>query len=131
MPTVSKPLLLDSDVLIDMLRRHPLAVAYLRGLPTVPFLSVVVVAELFSGVHDGRERDELEDFMATSRVLPVSAAIAVQAGLFRRQYRASHRPGLPDMLIAATALAHNATLVTLNAKHFPMLPDALVPYQKT
>jgi predicted nucleic acid-binding protein len=34
------------------------------------------------------------------------------------------------MLIAATALAHGATLVTLNAKHFPMLPSVLVPYQK-
>lgn len=127
---MSKPLLLDSDVLIDMLRRHPLAVAYLRGLPTVPLLSVVVVAELFSGVRDGKERDELEDFVTSAQTLPVTAAIGVQAGLFRRQYRASHRPELPDMLIAATALAHNATLVTLNGKHFPMLPDVLVPYQK-
>ena len=127
---MSKSLLLDSDVLIDVLRRQPLAVAYLRGLPSVPLLSVVVVAELFSGVRDGKERDELEDFIATAQILPVSTAIAVQAGLFRQQYRASHRPELPDMLIAATALAHNATLVTLNGKHFPMLPDVLVPYQK-
>jgi len=28
------------------------------------------------------------------------------------------------------ALVHNATLVTLNSKHFPMLPGLLVPYQK-
>ena len=49
----------------------------------------------------------------------------------RRQYRPSHGVGFADALLAATAPAHNATLVTLNAKHFPMLPDALVPYQKT
>jgi predicted nucleic acid-binding protein len=62
--------------------------------------------------------------------MPVDKGIAIQAGLLRRQYRLSHLPELPDMLIAATALVHNATLVTLNSKHFSMLPDVLVPYQK-
>jgi predicted nucleic acid-binding protein len=62
--------------------------------------------------------------------MPVDEEIAIQAGLLRRQYRLSHRPELPDMLIAATALVHNATLVTLNSKHFSMLSDVLVPYQK-
>ena len=127
---MNKPLLLDSDVLIDYPRRHPQAVGYLRALPVVPLLSVVVVAELFSGVRDGHERTQLEALMATTQVLPLDKYIAVQAGLLRRQYRLSHRPALPDMMIAATALAHNATLITLNDKHFPMLSDVIVPYQK-
>lgn len=128
---MTKALLLDSDVLIDYLRQRPLAVAYLRALPTVPLLSVVVVAELFSGVRDGQERTQLEAFIRASRIVPVDEQIAIQAGLLRRQYRLSHRPELPDMLIAATALMHNATLVTLNSKHFSMLSDVIVPYQKT
>ncbi|RYY15602.1 MAG: type II toxin-antitoxin system VapC family toxin [Cytophagaceae bacterium] len=128
---MTKTLLLDSDVLIDYLRQRPLAVAYLRTLPIVPLLSAIVVAELFSGVRDGQERTQLEAFIRACRVVPVDEQIAMQAGLLRRQYRLSHRPELPDMLIAATALAHNATLVTLNAKHFSMLPDVVVPYQKT
>ena len=127
---MSKALLLDSDVLIDYLRQRPQAVAYLESLSVVPLLSVIVVAELFSGVRDGQERTSLETLVASARVLPVDERIATQAGLFRRHYRLSHRPELPDMLIAATALAYNATLVTLNSKHSVMLPDVLVPYQK-
>ena len=124
-------LLLDSDVLIDYLRLRAEAVAYLEAMTSAPLLSVVVIAELFSGVRDGQERIRLETLVASAQVLPVDERISTRAGLLRRQYRASHRSELPDMLIAATALAHNATLVTLNAKHFPMLPNALVPYQKT
>lgn len=127
---MTNALLLDSDVLIDYLRQRPPAVAYLRALPAVPLLSAVVVAELFSGVRDGHERQQLEAFIIASQVVPVDERVAIQAGLLRRQYRLSHRPALPDMLIAATALVHNATLVTLNSKHFFMLPSVVVPYQK-
>lgn len=34
----------------------------------------------------------------------------------------------PGALIAATALAHRLRLVSLNRKHFPMLPDMISPY---
>ncbi len=57
--------LLDSDVLIDFLRGQPLAVTYLENLTETPLLSVVAVAELFSGVRDGNERRSLEAFVAS------------------------------------------------------------------
>jgi predicted nucleic acid-binding protein len=37
-------------------------------------------------------------------------------------------PGLADALIAASAEAAGATLVTLNRRHFPMLAEVLAPY---
>jgi predicted nucleic acid-binding protein len=33
-------------------------------------------------------------------------------------------------LLAATALVRSLELMTLNRKHFPMLPDLAVPYRK-
>jgi predicted nucleic acid-binding protein len=42
----------------------------------------------------------------------------------------SHNVGLADALIAATAESRQAALVTLNIKHFPMLANVVVPYQK-
>jgi predicted nucleic acid-binding protein len=54
----------------------------------------------------------------------------------RRQNRVAHRDhtshgtGLADALIAASAEAAGATLVTLNRRHFPMLAEVLVPYAK-
>jgi predicted nucleic acid-binding protein len=50
--------------------------------------------------------------------------------LFRRDYGKSHGVGLADALIAASAEMRGAVLVTLNRKHFPMLPTVIVPYQK-
>ena len=60
--------------------------------------------------------------------LNVDAAIARRGGSLRRTFRQSHGTGLLDALIAATAEAHGARLVTRNLRHFPMLDDVLVPY---
>jgi hypothetical protein len=123
-------LLLDTSVFVDYLRNVPVAVAYVEATVEQQFLSAIVVAELYGGVRDGLERNQLDAIVATYDVLPITETLAVDAGLLWRKYRPSHGVGLADALLAATALAHGATLVTLNAKHFPMLPSVLVPYQK-
>ena len=124
-------LLLDTSVLVDYLRGQSTAVAYVEATVADQLLSAIVVAELYGGVREGHERAQLDELVAAYSVLPITEAVAVAGGLLWRQYRPSHGVGFADALLAATALAHNATLVMLNAKHFPMLPDALVPYQKT
>ena len=127
---MSDRLLLDTNILIDFLRRHSHAIAFVDSLATRPAISVITVSELFAGVREGRERDELERFFSRSVVLDVDEQIAMRAGVLLRLYRKSHGVGLADALIAATAEAESARLATLNVKHFPMLPDALVPYTK-
>jgi predicted nucleic acid-binding protein len=123
-------LLLDPDVLIDYSRKMEQAVAYLRGLSSRPVVSAVTVAEMYAGVRDGEERDNLDRFISESDVVAVDPQIAERGGLILRQYYKSHGTGCADAIIAATAEIERATLVTLNRKHFPMLPDVLVPYQK-
>ena len=120
----------DTDVLIDYLRAQPEAITYIEGLTEPMLVSVITLAELYAGVREGRERTALDTFVNAFVVLPISSDIAVKGGLYRRDYGKSHGVGLADALIAATAEHHNATLVTLNAKHFPMLSDVDVPYQK-
>jgi predicted nucleic acid-binding protein len=93
-------------------------------------VSAVTVAELSAGVLDGPERQSLDVFLTAFHIVPVDQAIAVQGGLFRRDYGKSHGVGLADAIIAASAVALQARLVTLNQRHFPMLPDIEVPYQK-
>ena len=127
---MSEQLVIDTDVLIDYLRDHEAATAYLETCTHTLALSVISVAELYVGVRDGEERSRLDDFISAFETLPVDAPIAIQAGLWRRTYGRSHGTGLADALIAASASAAQATLVTLNRKHFPMLADVLVPYSK-
>src|SRR5947209_13945454 len=123
-------LLLDTDVLIDYLRGQAKAVAFIDGLTDDQILSAITVAELYAGVRDGAERTALDAFVAAFEVVPVDDAIAIQGGLYRRDFGKSHGVGLADALIAATAECQGATLVTLNQKHFPMLTTVQVPYQK-
>jgi hypothetical protein len=127
---LSDLLLIDSDVLIDLLRGRELARDYIRSLRSSPYMSAVTVAELYGGVREGSEREQLDRLVSGFRVVPVSEQIATTGGLLVRQYRPSHGTGLIDALIAATAKLEGHALVTLNVKHFPMLTDVVVPYVK-
>lgn len=122
--------LIDTDVLIDYLRGTPPAVAYLEAQQDHILLSAITIAELYAGVRDGRERKALAAFVSAFEVAPLDQAIAEKGGLYRRDYGKSHGTGLADALIAATAAVHQATLVTLNRKHFPMAARVFVPYEK-
>jgi predicted nucleic acid-binding protein len=122
-------LLFDTDVLIDYLRDVPLAMEFLRQADTV-LVSAVSVGELFAGVREGEERIRLDALLQEVDIVPLDRQAAEHGGLFQRQFGRSHNVGLPDALIAASSELHGARLVTLNRKHFPMLPDVLVPYRK-
>jgi predicted nucleic acid-binding protein len=121
-------LLIDTDVVVDYLRGQAQAVAYLEGRAETLLVSSITVAELYAGVREGKERTALSTFLSAFETVVVDAAIAERGGLFRRDYGKSHSTGLADALIAATAVVAQAQLVTLNAKHFPMLSDVHVPY---
>jgi predicted nucleic acid-binding protein len=127
---MTEDLLVDTDVLIDVLRGHAEAVAWIRPLTRRIALSAITVAELYAGVKGRAEKQLLEDLVGLFSVLPVTTDIAKQGGVYRQQFRPSHGTGLADALIAATAVAHGARLVTLNTKHFPMLERLEPPYHK-
>ena len=127
---MKKQLLIDSDVLIDYLRGREEAIRFLEQNNNFMCISVITVAELYAGVRDGKERAVLDNFIDYFNVLPINLDIARKGGLFRRDYFKSCGVGLADALIAATALSADATLVTLNRKHFPMVRNLMVPYKK-
>jgi predicted nucleic acid-binding protein len=122
-------LLLDTDVLVDYLRDREEAVAYLEAHAESILISAITVAELYAGVREGEERHSLAEFLDAFAIIPLDAEIAQKGGLYRRDYGPSHGVGLADALIAATAELHRAKLVTLNARHFPMV-EVEVPYTK-
>ncbi len=82
------------------------------------------------GYAKGKNEKHDYEFVRAFEVVPVNDEIAVKGGLYRRDYFKSHNVGLADAIIAATSEIRNAYLVTLNQKHFPMLINVIVPYQK-
>lgn len=123
-------LILDSDVIIDYLRGHPLAKQYFLKLKSPCFISVVTVAELYSGVKNTQQERALESCLQFFTLLPVDDTVAKQAGIYRHQYMKSHAVGMADALIAATADLFKLYLITLNVKHYPMLKKVAAPYKK-
>lgn len=122
--------LLDTDVLIEYLRGRPKAKAYFDELTTKPLISGITVGELYSGVRNDTEEDELRSFLRAFEAVPLSRQIAEVGGLYRRDFGPSHGVGLADAMIAGTARIRGVPLVTFNRKHFPMLDNVTAPYSR-
>lgn len=121
--------LLDSNILIDHLRRVPATVELLEGLRAAGPLrsSVVTRAELRAGVRGTSE--EVELLVSDIVWEPVTEDIADRAGGFARRFSGSHPgTGLIDYVVAATADVLGLELVTRNVRHFPMFGDLEPPY---
>jgi len=125
-----KAILLDTDVLVDFLRGHSKAVAFVKAQSDRIILSSIVIAELYAGVKGNAEQVALEDFISLFHVVPVDTEIAKTGGIYKRDYAKSHGVGLADAILAATAEAENAELKTLNTKHYPMFEGLKPTYTK-
>lgn len=116
-------LLLDSDVLIDILRGHPAAVEWFADLRELPSVPGFVVMEL---IQDADNKGRIQKAMKLVEPFPVlwpTPAHCERALADFREFHLSHALGLLDALIAACAIGHSATLLTFNAKHYKVLDD--------
>ena len=97
----------------------------------------MTISELRYGVNllpSGKRRTGLMEFVKEvplqfkDRVLPVTSAIADQAGvLLAASRKAGFTADLFDVIIGATALVHGFRVVTLNGKHFKQLRVPVEP----
>ncbi len=109
-------LLVDTDVLVDHLRGVR---AFERPAGATLHCSVVTRAELFAGPKD--QEEEVRELLEAFREIAVTLELAEAAGRIRR----ATGIGLPDALIAASALANGLELVTRNLRDFGRV-DGLV-----
>jgi predicted nucleic acid-binding protein len=121
-------IVLDTTVLIDVLRGHVDALAYLRSLDEPPVCSEITRAEVLRGIRD-REREGTEALMRAIGWVPLGEQIARRAGRLGRDFRRSHGLATADLVIGATAQELGAELATSNVRHFPMFPGLTAPYR--
>ena len=117
--------LLDTNACVGILNgTSPSLAERVRFVPRVQVrLSSVVRAELLYGARkSGRVADNLrllEEFFGTVASLPFDDRCAEEYGLIREELERAGTPiGPNDILIAATARAHGAVLVTHNVREF-------------
>lgn len=120
--------LFDSTVLIAHLRGAEAATSLLTEAVGAgeACCSVLSRTEIEGGMRSDERTSVRRLFMGLDLKV-VDDGIASRAGELLRTYRKSHQGiDIVDYLIAATALNHNADLLTLNVKHFPMF-EGLAP----
>lgn len=115
---------LDTDICVFWLRGHTWVRDQLIavGLDNV-VVSVVTLAELRYGAEYPQQpaanHQAIGDFVSATPVLGIDATTASVFGKVKAQLRRQGRLIADlDLLIGATALAHDLTLVTNNAEHF-------------
>lgn len=114
------PALLDTCVLVDLLRRNARAEQAVLDFDEPPRVCAVSRMELHAGARSQREQARIDAVLAAFPEVEVAADVFKGAGAFLRHYGKSHGLDIPDALIAATAEHHRLKLATLNVKHFPM-----------
>lgn len=114
--------LVDTDVLIWVLRGRPQPLAMLQALAKDGPLgcSVLTVSEVLRQARE-HELPKTERLLDSLVVLPISVSEAKLAGLLMRK----RGPGYVDCHIAATALINHLTLVTYNRRDFERLEVSL------
>lgn len=117
------PVLLDSSILIDLLRHRGGAVARLRRLQQegdTPYVCAVSVEEVTRGLRP-REDDGAIELFEGLLDAPMGTPEGRLAGLWHRSFaRRGRTLAQSDCLIAAVAAGINARLATGNPKDFPM-----------
>jgi len=118
-------LVIDTSILIDYLRGGTLWEKLIRSLEkdTEIYLPTIVVFELFSGKSTSNPKiaKEINNFLSYFQRVELTEDIAKRAGKLFRDV--NKNLGAPDYIIAASALELNATVVTLNTKHFEQITN--------
>lgn len=119
----------DTNIIVEFLRgRLPLALELLNNtdcrLVKVP---AIVEAELLLGAAKSKDPEKsrlaVESLLCNYEVLPFDSACARAYARIRAELeRESQAIGPNDLIIAATALSHDAVLATNNVREFKRVP---------
>jgi predicted nucleic acid-binding protein len=126
-------LLLDTDILIEILRGKVEAAVWLAGLgQQVIGISVLVLMEILQGARNRREQDTLVKQLDRYPLIVLEGDDSERALKWLKSYHLSHGVGIMDCLIAASAVRLGKPLYTFNIKHYKVIPnlDGRVPYRR-
>ena len=123
---------LDTNVVIDATNNKKIAHIVLshfkKATASDIIIPAIVIAELEFGARHSTDYDRnmkvVKEFLKDFKVIPFTEKEAEFYGRIRQQLTLDGTPiGSNDMLIAATALAHDTTIVTHNVSEFSRVKD--------
>ncbi|MEY7851594.1 type II toxin-antitoxin system VapC family toxin [Natrarchaeobius sp. A-rgal3] len=118
-------MILDSTFLIDVLRGSSDVAGVVEDVDATgsPFVSAVTVMELYEGIHladaSKAEQTKVRELLTDIDELPFDRECAMRAGRINADLVSSGEPiDETDVMIGATALVHDHSVVTRNVGHF-------------
>jgi tRNA(fMet)-specific endonuclease VapC len=132
------PSLIDSHVVIDHLANVPEASQLLSRLAADGIaISIITYMEVFQGVTRSPQptaaRTKFRAFAKSIPILPLSIAVAERCARLRETLRSQNKrvnSRALDLIIAATALEYDLTLVTKNTDDFKDIPNLPLTYPR-
>jgi predicted nucleic acid-binding protein len=124
-------MMLDTDIMVDILRGFPPAVAWLNALgATAVGLPGLVAMELLQGCRNRGEQQGVEAELHRFSLHWPTVADCTRALADFAASHLSHSLGLLDSLIAETAVGLGRPLATFNIKHYAAIPavQTVQPY---
>jgi len=124
--------LIDSDILIYSLKgENSVAANFLKHESEAKYISVISYGELLFGAHNSQRIEKnlavVYKLRSLFRIIDVDqAVIEIFAKLKAQNRKTGKIVDDLDLMIAATALCNNLTLVTNNQKHFKGISGLLV-----
>lgn len=117
-------MLFDTDVIIWVLRGNRRAAAAIDKEDRLD-LSVISYMELAQGAHDKEDLRLMRRYLADLgfNLLPLSENIGHRASIYIEEYTLRSSLGVPDALIAATAVENKIPLCSGNAKHYRAIAE--------
>lgn len=114
--------ILDSDIIIWLLRKEQKITKVIKQLTEkeIVGVSTITVAEVYKNAFDP-EFFDIENLFSRNLPVDVNTEIARLAGKYWKEFHPKlEKLSLSDTIIAATTRFYDATLATLNTRHFPM-----------
>lgn len=112
----------DTDILVDYLRGFEPSrstISKIKDGRLTGYISTITETELFAGEDEKNEEKNalLSELIDMFQKVDVTSAIARRAGKIKRDYGM----GVPDSIIAASAMSLNCKLFTRNIKDYETL----------
>lgn len=114
--------LLDTNICISILKdKYGIREKVLDVSPKNCFISEITIAELFYGAAKSQRAEHFKDIdhiINMFKVLPVYPSLRLYGKLKAELEQKGQRIDEFDLLIGATSITNNMTMVTSNTKHF-------------
>lgn len=111
--------ILDTNILIEIIRKNGEIILMCDNLGTANLaITSVTRNEFLLGSRDKESFAQNLKFVNKFHLLEMNGSIDKIFSRLCETYALSHRPGIPDMIIAATSIHYACELYTLNTKDF-------------